>query len=71
MLPSMNDFAVGKDMAIISYNESPTSEIILNGLTTVSTGFIQMDLLLIGDMILEKNLTKVHCDFRMTRRESF
>ncbi len=70
MLPSMNDFAVGKDMAIISYNESPTSEIILNGLTTVSTGFIQMDRL-IGDMILEKNLTKVRCDFRMTRRESF
>ncbi len=70
MLPSMNELAVGKDMAIISYNESPTSEIILNGLTTVSTDFIQMGRL-IGDMILEKNLTKVHCDFRMTRRESF
>lgn len=66
----MNELAVGKDMAIISYNESPTSEIILNGLTTVSTDFIQMGRL-IGDMILEKNLTKVHCDFRMTRRESF
>lgn len=61
---------VGKDIAIISYNESPISEIILNGLTTVSTDFIQMGRL-IGDMILERNLTKVHCDFRMTRRDSF
>jgi len=61
---------VGKDIAIISYNESPISEIILNGLTTVSTDFIQMGRL-IGDMILEKRLEKVHCNFRMTRRDSF
>lgn len=61
---------VGKDIAIISYNESPLSEIILGGLTTLSTDFVQMGRL-VGNMILEKNLYKVHCDFRMTRRDSF
>ncbi len=69
-LAKKKGLAVGKDIAIISYNESPISEIILNGLTTVSTDFVQMGRL-IGDMILEKRLEKVHCDFRMTRRDSF
>ena len=69
-LAKKKGLAVGKDIAIISYNESPISEIILNGLTTVSTDFIQMGQL-IGDMILKRQLKKVHCDFRMTRRESF
>ena len=69
-LAKKKELAVGKDIAIISYNESPISEIILNGLTTVSTDFVQMGRL-IGDMILEKRLSKEHCDFRMTRRDSF
>lgn len=61
---------VGKDIAIISYNESPLSEILLGGLTTVSTDFVKMGRT-IGNMIMEKNLSKQHCDFRMTRRDSF
>lgn len=61
---------VGKDIGLISYNESPLCEIILNGLTTVSTDFDQMGRLA-GEMILERSLAKRHCDFRMTRRASF
>lgn len=61
---------VGKDIGLISYNESPLCEIILNGLTTVSTDFAQMGRLA-GEMILERALSKRHCDFRMTRRKSF
>ena len=33
---------IGKDIGIISYNESPINEIILNGLTVFSTNFKQM-----------------------------
>lgn len=61
---------VGKDIGLISYNESPLCEIILNGLTTVSTDFAQMGRLA-GEMILSHTMTKRHCDFRMTRRASF
>ena len=60
----------GRDIGFISYNDSPINEIVLNGLTTISTDFQQM-----GDlaarMILDKQLRKVKCDFRMTRRSTF
>jgi DNA-binding transcriptional regulator YhcF (GntR family) len=63
-------YKVGKDISIISYNESPISEIILDGLTTISTDFQQMGVL-IARMILEKQQHKIKCDFRMIRRNSF
>ena len=46
------------------------SEIILNGLTTISTDFRQMGVL-VARMILEKSLSKVKCDFQMIRRNTF
>ena len=35
---------VGVDVGIISYNETPLKKYILNGITTISTNFEQMDL---------------------------
>lgn len=64
------NFRVGRDISIISYNESPINEIILNGLTTISTDFRQMGVL-VARMILEKSLSKVKCDFQMIRRNTF
>lgn len=32
----------GRDFNIISYNESPINDIILNGLTTISTDFAEI-----------------------------
>lgn len=61
---------VGRDISIISYNESPINEIILNGLTTISTDFHQMGVL-VAKMILEKKMEKIHCDFHMIRRATF
>ena len=61
---------IGTDVRIISYNEFDMNELVLGGLTTVSTDFQQMGRLA-AEMILEKRLTKVHCDFRMTRRSTF
>ena len=61
---------IGEDISVISYNDSPINEIILNGLTAVSTDFEQMGQLA-ADMILQKRLSKQKCDFRMIRRSTF
>lgn len=64
------NYRVGRDISIISYNESPINEIILNGLTTISTDFRQMGVL-VARMILDKSPAKVKCDFQMIRRNTF
>ena len=63
-------FSIGKDIGMISYNESPLSEIVLNGLTTVSTDFAQMGALA-ADMVLSGDFRKVKCDFRILCRATF
>ncbi len=60
----------GLDFSIISYNESPMSEIVLGGLTTISADFSQMGRLA-AEMIIEGRNFKQKCDFRMSRRNSF
>ena len=61
---------IGKDIGIISYNESPINEIILDGLTVFSTDFKQMGKLS-AKMILEKSFKKIRCDFQLIRRNTF
>jgi len=61
---------IGEDIGIISYNESPVNEVILNGLTVFSTDFVQMGELA-AKMIKEKNLKKIRCNFRLIRRGTF
>jgi len=61
---------VGTDVRIISLNEWDMNELILGGLTTVSTDYRQMGRLA-AEMILERHLSKIHCDFRMTPRSTF
>lgn len=61
---------IGEDISVISYNDSPINEIILNGLTAVSTDFRQMGELA-AEMILGKTMSKVKCDFRLIRRSTF
>ncbi|MBQ7269112.1 MAG: GntR family transcriptional regulator [Bacteroidales bacterium] len=60
----------GKDVRIISYNEFPLNEIVLGGLTTLSTDFPRM-----GEsaarMILSGEPEKIHNPFRITRRKTF
>ena len=61
---------VGKDVFIISYNEFDMNELILGGLTTVSTDFAEMGRLA-AQMILERKPHITHCPFRLTRRSTF
>ncbi|SDM49413.1 GntR family transcriptional regulator [Kriegella aquimaris] len=63
-------YSIGSEIGIISYNESPINEIILNGLTVLSTDFEQMGKLA-AQMILGKSFSKIKCDFRLVRRNSF
>ena len=69
-MAKMRGLKIGKDIGIISYNESPINEVILNGLTVLSTDFEQMGRLT-AQMIREKELKKIKCDFRMIRRGTF
>jgi len=61
---------IGKDIAIISYNEYPVNELVLGGLSTVSSNFPQMGHL-IAEMILSRDLKKIKCDFNLRRRKTF
>lgn len=62
-------FKVGKDVGVISYNETPLKKIILNGITTISTDFEAM-----GEesasMIKEHSLRHVKAPFSFRLRAS-
>lgn len=66
----MKGCKIGEDIGIISYNESPINEIVLDGLTVLSTDFVQMGELA-AKMIINKRFKKIKCDFNMIRRSTF
>jgi DNA-binding transcriptional regulator YhcF (GntR family) len=63
------NFRLGKDVGVISYNETPLKKIILNGITTISTDFKVM-----GEtaarMILEHSHEQIKNPFYLTMRSS-
>lgn len=61
---------VGRDVFIICYNDIPLNELVLGGLTTLSTDFALMGHTA-AEMILSGNLKKVHNPFRLVRRKTF
>lgn len=60
----------GEDVYIISYNEMPLNELVMGGLTVLSTDFPAMGRTA-GEMILKGSRSKVHNPFRLIRRKSF
>ena len=64
-----SNLQVGKEVGVISYNESPLKRIILNGITTISTDFQQM-----GERaakaVLDKSTTKEEMPFNLNLRAS-
>jgi DNA-binding LacI/PurR family transcriptional regulator len=60
---------VGKDIGIISYNETPWKEFILNGITTISTDFHKMGELT-AQMILNNQNNHIEVPFKVTLRKS-
>jgi DNA-binding transcriptional regulator YhcF (GntR family) len=62
-------FAIGKDVGLISYNETPWKKIILNGITTISTDFKKMGQLT-ANLILSNSRKQVEVPFYLTLRDS-
>jgi DNA-binding transcriptional regulator YhcF (GntR family) len=60
---------VGKDVGIISYNETPLKRFILNGLTTISTDFVAMGST-VANMILTNLKHQIEIPFTLTLRNS-
>jgi len=62
-------FKVGKDVGVISYNETPIKKILLNGISTISTDFKYMGTVA-ASMILESSKRHIEVPFYYTRRSS-
>jgi len=60
---------IGKEVGVISYNETPLKKIILNGITTISTDFRFMGTMA-ANLILENSRKHVEIPFYYTRRPS-
>lgn len=60
---------VGKDVGIISYNETPWKQFIVNGITTISTDFKKMGEMA-AQMILNNERKHVEVPFTLTLRSS-
>lgn len=63
------ELKIGKDVGVISYNETPLKKIILNGITTISTDFNKLGMLA-AEMILTKSKQHVEVPFSLTLRAS-
>jgi DNA-binding transcriptional regulator YhcF (GntR family) len=60
---------VGRQVGVISYNETPLKKIILNGITTISTDFQQMGSMT-ARMILDNEQRQEKVPFHLTLRNS-
>ena len=60
---------VGKDIGIISYNETPWKRFMLDGITTISTDFKQMGEM-VANMILQNERKHLEVPFALTLRKS-
>ena len=60
---------LGKDVGVISYNETAIKKIILNGLTTISTDFKMMGEKA-AELILNKSTEHIEARFYLTLRNS-
>lgn len=63
------DLKIGKEVGIISYNETPLKKIILNGITTISTDFHRMGLTA-AELILSNSKECIEVPFKLTLRDS-
>jgi DNA-binding transcriptional regulator YhcF (GntR family) len=60
---------VGKDVGVISYNETPLKRIILNGITTISSNFEMMGIKA-AELILQRSTDKIAIPFVVNLRNS-
>jgi DNA-binding LacI/PurR family transcriptional regulator len=63
------NLTVGKDVGVISYNETPIKKILLNGITTISTDFKYMGIMA-AKMVTGNLKQHVEIPFHYTHRSS-
>jgi DNA-binding transcriptional regulator YhcF (GntR family) len=63
------DLKVGKNIGIISYNETPLKRFVLDGITTISTDFKKMGEMA-AEMIVNNDMQHVEVPFKLTMRNS-
>lgn len=61
---------IGRDIGILSYNDTPLKEVLANGITVISTDFKKMGQRA-AQMILRNSFQKVENPFSLIRRKSF
>lgn len=64
-----NNFVVGKDIGIISYNDTPLKKVVENGITTISTDFKAMGEIL-AQMVLSNTKSKIENKSQLILRNS-
>lgn len=62
-------YKIGKNVGVISYNETPLKKILLNGITTISTDFRFMGTVA-ANLILDNSRRHIEVPFYYTRRAS-
>lgn len=65
-----NNWKLGQDFGILSYNETPLKSIIGDGITTITTDFEQMGISM-ADMIINNTRMRIENPFLMIDRNSF
>ncbi len=68
-LIKQRNWVPGKDIGIISYNESPVKELLCDGISTISTNHDQIGQLA-AKMILEQDFKRIKSPFEFIRRNS-
>ena len=63
------NLTLGKDIGMISYNETPVKKLILNGITTISTDFRMMGIMA-AETILNQSVKHQEVPFYLTLRPS-
>lgn len=65
----INKLKVGKDIGIISYNETPLKEVLLNGITVISTDHVKMGKTA-AELILNNSKENIKNPFVLIKRKS-
>lgn len=65
----IKDITVGKNLGILSYNETPLKEVLERGISVISTDFSTMGKLA-AEMILRKEGGMIKNEFKVIVRES-
>lgn len=71
-LKTLNDLQLipGTDLGLISFNETPLKEVVNKGISTLSTDFEKMGLL-IADLVVNKKSDRIINSFKLIERSSF